>query len=69
METEKQWKGNASELLKIGENLIGTPIAFSAQSLSKSINELKSDLNRYDGIIYSTTSNGNAGKTHHFILK
>lgn len=69
LETDKQWKGSASEICKIGENLIGIPIAVSAQNLSKSLDELKNDLKEYNGIIYSTTSNGNAGKIHHFMKK
>lgn len=69
LETDKQWKGNASNLLKTGEDLIGIPIAVSAQALSKSIEEIKNDLNKYDNITYLTTPNGTAGKIHHFMKK
>ncbi|MDE6020887.1 MAG: hypothetical protein K2H01_07840 [Ruminococcus sp.] len=67
LETDKQWKGTASELLNIGKDFIGIPISVSAQSLSKSINKFENNLKEYDGITHLTAPNGNAGKIHHFI--
>ena len=63
---DKRWAGNAKSLLQAGERLFKTPLAPSAQGLSKSLAAQKDLLLEVDGIVYEITSNGNAGNTHRF---
>lgn len=63
---EQRWDGTSTQLLKAGERITGSPIASSAKSLSCELRELESPLLEHDRIHYSATSNGNAGKKHHF---
>jgi len=64
--TDKRWSGNAKSLLEAGERFFGVPLSSSSQSLSKALTNLKDLLQEQDNIIYTISSNGNAGNTHHF---
>lgn len=62
-----RWKGTATNLLQAGEKICNMHIAVSSTSLGKELNEnFDKDLFIYDKIIHKTSTNGNAGKIHHF---
>lgn len=63
---EKRWKGFAKNLLKECERLFEMPIEKSPQQVSKELCLFKDLLLEQDGIIYTTSPNGNAGSFHHF---
>lgn len=60
------WTGNAKSLLEAGETITGLHLASSSRSLNSILKKLKKQLREYDNIIYTITSNGNAGPTHSF---
>ena len=62
----KRWDGTAKELLNAGKLIARTYIAPTATDLGHAIKKLDSPLFNYDGIIHTTSPNGNAGKIHHF---
>lgn len=66
--TEKRWSGTAKNLLQEGERIFEIPIAPSCQQLGKELVKLRDLLQEQDSIVYSATSNGNAGNIHHFFL-
>lgn len=61
-----RWDGTAKELLTAGKFIANTYLAVSAQDLGYALKPLGGPLFEYDGILYTTTPNGNAGKVHHF---
>lgn len=62
-----QWKGTATNLMQAGERIYNTSIATTSQSLGKKLSDdFDAQLFRYDKIIHEITTNGNAGKIHHF---
>lgn len=65
---EKRWSGTAKALRQEGERIFEIPIAPSCQQLGKELVKLRDLLQEQDSIVYSTTSNGNAGNIHHFFL-
>lgn len=60
------WTGNAKSLLEAGETITGLHLASSSRSLNIILKKLHKQLREYDNIIYTITSNGNAGPTHYF---
>ena len=60
------WTGNAKSLLEVGETITGLHLASSSRSLNITLKKLQKKLREYDNIIYTITSNGNAGPTHSF---
>lgn len=60
------WTGNAKSLLEAGETITGLHLASSSRSLNSTLKKLQKQLREYDNIIYTITSNGNAGPTHYF---
>ena len=65
---ENRWSGVAKKLLQEGERIFKIPIAPSCQQLGKELVKLRDLLQEQDSIVYSATSNGNAGNVHHFFL-
>lgn len=64
----KRWSGVAKKLIQEGERIFKIPIAHSCQQLGKELVKFGELLQEQDSIVYSTTSNGNAGNIHHFFL-
>jgi len=62
---DKRWEGSATELLRAGAKIIGSPIANNAQRLGYKLKKLEWP----DQIIYSFISNGTAPKKHRFEMK
>ena len=62
----RSWSGTASELMTAGKYITRTFLAPSTKALAKAINEMERPMLAYDGILHTTTGNGNAGKKHHF---
>lgn len=60
------WTGNAKSLLEAGETITGLHLSSSSRSLNITLKKLHKQLRKYDNIIYTITSNGNAGPTHYF---
>lgn len=65
---EKRWSGVAKKLLQEGERIFEIPIAHSCQQLGKELVKFRELLQEQDSIVYSASSNGNAGNVHHFFL-
>ena len=64
---QSSWKGTATNLIKEAERITKVPIDIPAKNLGSLLQkELHYDLLKYDKIIHKATSNGNAGKVHHF---
>lgn len=60
------WTGNAKSLLEAGEQITGFQISSSSRSLNVALKKLQKQLREYDNIIYTSTTNGNAGQTNCF---
>ncbi len=60
------WTGNAKSLLEAGRQITGMHLASSSRSLNNALKKLQKQLREYDNVIYTNTSNGNAGPTHYF---
>lgn len=65
---EKRWSGVAKKLLEEGERIFEIPITHSCQQLGKELVKFRELLQEQDSIVYSASSNGNAGNIHHFFL-
>ena len=63
---EGKWKGNATKLMTEGKAVLHMPISHSSQAVGNFLNSIPSEMFADDGIGYTSSSNGNAGKVYHF---
>lgn len=60
------WKGFCKDIIEKGHQLFNLSIASSSQALGKKLVEIRDLLLEQDGIIYTTSPNGNSGNYQHF---
>lgn len=63
-----KWSGNASKLIKEGEAILHTHIAYDARAVGSYLDKYVLQQLSNDGIGYDPSTNGNAGTTHRFYL-
>ena len=59
-----RWDGRVKDLMEAGKLIANTYLAPSVQQLGHDLQALDLPLLEYDGIVHTTTRNGNAGKNH-----
>lgn len=63
---EHRWDGKAKDLMEAGKYIARTFLAPNVTKLGHAIKALDKPLFDFDGIIHTTTRDGNAGNKHHF---
>ena len=63
---DHRWSGTASDLMAAGQFMAQAYLAPNTKALGKAISSMERLMLDYDGILHTTTGNGNAGRKHHF---
>lgn len=63
---DHRWSGTASDLMAAGQFMARAYLAPNTKALGKAITSMERLMLDYDGILHTTTGNGNAGRRHHF---